>query len=291
MSKKRNSVYEEIQQQNEEIQQQNESNRKKRIEEAKKIASKSQEIIDDNYNAIAYRILKILRGINKRLDFILTNSFSAKVVSLILAIMLYISINYSGDINVFGENNVGRNMYGVPVKVIYDSDKYQVENVPEYVDLTIVGNVEAIRRTDVLNQYEVIADLTNYKAGMNQQVQLLYSGIADGVHVTFSQATFEVDIFDRVSKSFSISPVLIRVPVNTKYNYDVQLEFDKIEIRAAQHTLDKITSLKALVDVHGKTKDYTTEAIIAAYDNDGNKIEGIIQEKDKIEVSVKVSKK
>ncbi|MDF9867675.1 YbbR domain-containing protein [Bacilli bacterium PM5-3] len=284
MAKKSNEL-------NEERKQQEEANKRKRIEEAKRIAVKSQEIIDYNYNAIAHHIVKFFRYINAKMDFILTNSTTSKLVSLLLAVLLYISINYSGDVNVFGQSNVGKDMYGVSVKAIYDDEKFQIENLPETVDLSLVGSVEAIRKTEVLNKEEVIADLTNYKAGINQKIHLLYSGVADGVSVKFSQPSYEVNIYDKKREVFAITPELIKVPTDNKYNYDVKLSVNSIEIKAAQHTLDKIASVKAMVDVSSQKKNFKQEATLVVIDQEGNKIEGITLSFDKVNVSVKVTKK
>ena len=276
---------------NDEQRQIDEKNKIKRIEEAKKIASKSQEIIDSNYNALARRFLGVFRMINSRLDFILTNSLSAKIVSLALAILLYFSVNYSGDINVFGQNNVGKNIYAIPVKAIYDADRFQIENLPTTVDLSLVGSVEAIRKTEVLNQQEVIIDLSSFEAGLNQKVQLLYSGIADGVTVKFSQPVYEVNIFERKSKKFTIAPELIRIPINDKFRYEVNFNQRVIEIKAAQHTLDQIASVRALVDVSSQEKNFEQMATLVVMDREGNKIEGLTLAFDQIKVNVIVQEK
>lgn len=264
----------------------------RRIVEAKRIARHSQEVIGNNYDAIARRFVKIFRGFNKRLDFILTNSLSAKIVSIALAVLLYLSVNSSGDINVFGENNVGKNIQGIKVKAIYDRERFQVENLPETVDLSLVGSVEAIRKTEVLNKQEVIADLTNFKAGTNQKVELLYAGMAEGVNVKFSQPTYEVNIYDNKKKVFNIKPELTKVPIDDKYRYhDIKIENDSIELKAAQHTLDKVAYVKILVDVTNQTKDFKQEAKLVVIDDNGDRIEDITLPFDSSTVSVKVSKR
>ena len=279
----------EIQEDKKEQEEQEEKRRHQRVEEAKKIANRSQEFLDDNYNALAKKFRRAFRALNTKLDFVLTNSTAAKVVSLVLAILLYINVNYSGDSTVFGETNVGQNLYGVPVKALYDDEKYQVENLPETVDLSLVGSMDAIRKTGSLDKKEVIADLTNYKAGMNQEVDLLYSGVAKGVTVKFSQPTYEVNIFNKEKEVFRISPELIRVPIDSQYKYQVSLKTGSIEIKAARHTLDSIASVRALVDVSKQNKDFKTKANLVVIDENGAKIEGITLSFNEIDVSVKVT--
>ncbi|WP_423363109.1 CdaR family protein [Mycoplasma sp. P36-A1] len=266
--------------------------RTQRIEEAKRIAKQSSELLDTNYNRVVKPFNKAFIFLNQKLDFILTNSFTAKVLSLFLAVMLYLSINYSGDINVFGASNVGKNLTGVSVRAIYDTNKYQVEGLPDKVDISLVGNVEAIRKTEVLSKQEVIADLSNYKAGTNQKVELLYSGIASGINVTFTQPTYEVDIYNKVSKKFNITPELIKVPVDQKYSYyDIKLSQSTIEIKAAQHTIDSIAKIEALIDVSGQNKDFSTISNLAIIDTEGKTIENILLDTQQIQVDVKVKEK
>lgn len=264
----------------------------RRLEEAKRIARESTRVFDNNTNKVARPFQKLFRFLNDKLDFILTNSVTAKLLSIALAIMLYLSVNYSGDINVFGQNNVGKNLVGIPVKAVYNKEKYQVENLPETVDLSLVGSVEAIRKTEVLSKQEVIADLTNYKAGKNQKIELLYAGIASGINVTFSQPAYEVNIYDRKKEKFSISPELIRVPLDHKYEYtNIKLSQNEIEINAAQHTLDSIGKVQALIDVSNQKDNFTTMATLIAIDSDGNKIENIELTMDTMQVSVDVNEK
>ncbi len=263
---------------------------RKRIEETKKIASKSQKIIDNNYNAIANRFIKSFRFFNSKIDLLLNHSMIAKLVALAVAILLFLSVNSSGDINIYGQSSVGKNLYGIPVKAIYDDKRYQIENLPTTVDLSLVGSIEGIRKTELLGKQEVIADLKNFKPGRNQKVHLLYSGIADDVSVKFSQPTYEVNIFEKVSETFLIEPEFIRVPLNNQFKYQAKLKINSIEIRAAQHTLDRIASVRALIDVSGKKGDFEQAATLAIFDNQGKLIEKISLSFNSVEVDVKVSK-
>lgn len=267
------------------------SKSRKGIEETKKIASKSQEIINNKYDALFSRIVKLFRFFNSKIDLLLNHTMIAKIFALVVAIGLFISVNSTGNISIYGQSSVGKNLYSVPVKAIYNNEMYQIENLPETVDLSLVGSIEGIRKTELIGDQEVIADLKNYKPGLNQKVQLLYSGVADDVTVRFSQPTYEVNIYEKVSETFLIEEEFIRVPLNNQYDYRVEFKSNSIEIRAAQHTLDSIASVRAMIDVSGKKDDFQQAATLAIFDENGKLIDQISLTFDSVDVEVKVSKK
>lgn len=264
--------------------------RDKRIENTKRIASKSQKILDSNYDAFIDKVEKIFRNLNSKIDLLLNHSMIAKLVALIVAILLFISVNSSNDINIYGQNSVGKNLYGVNVKAIYDNNRYQIENLPQTVDLSLVGSIEGIRKTELIGSQEVIADLKNFRPGLNQPVQLLYSGVPQDVSVKFSQPIYYVNIFEKVEEDFLIESEFIRVPIYNKFKYSVELKTNIITISAAQHTLDRIASVRVLIDVSNKDEDFKQVASLAIFDDQGRIIEEITPPFSSVEVNVKVSK-
>ena len=264
----------------------NEKRKRESIENAKEVASKSHEIINSGYEKFMQRIAKIVRRINSRVDFLIFNSLSAKIISLVLAIFLYLAVVNSNDINVSQQVNVGKNVYGVKVVALYDKNKYQVENLPETVDLSLIGTLDQIRKTEASNKLEVIADLSNYKPGLKQKVDLLYSGVANNVDVKFSQPTYEVNIYAKQVKEFKLTPQLVKS--SKDYSYQIHLSKDTIKLSAAQHTLDNIANVYVLVDVEGRVKSYVEDASIIAFTNDGKLINNLASADEDIKVEVSI---
>ncbi|MDR1781597.1 MAG: hypothetical protein LBR40_01145 [Bacilli bacterium] len=264
----------------------NEKKKRESIEKAREVASKSQEIVDNNYEKFIQKVSRIVKKINSRVDFFILNSLSAKIISLILAIILYVSITSSGDVNVTTQANVGKNVYGVKVIALYDKTKYQVDNLPETVDLSLIGSLDQIRKTEDNNKLEVIADLTNYKPGVNQKVDLLYSGVANNVDVKFSQPSYEVNIYQKEKKEFKVTPQFVKE--NNNYSYEANLTKNTVTISAASHTLNSIESVYVLIDVDKKTKSFVSDAKIVAFDKDGNIINNLTTDSDNLKVEVTI---
>ncbi|MEG0687052.1 MAG: CdaR family protein, partial [Erysipelotrichales bacterium] len=125
-----------------------------------------------------------------------------------------------------------------------------------------------------------------------QKVSLMYSGVAEGVDVKFSQPTYEVDIYETKQKKFNIIPELTKVPVNNEYEYSyIRLEQNTVNIRAAQHTLDKIATVKVMIDVSNQKESFTQQANIVVLDENGEKIPISNLSIKSINVSVNVTKK
>lgn len=265
---------------------------RQRVDNALKVAKKSQTVINNNYNAVSSRFARIFKAFNDRLDFIITNGVTAKLLSIIMAVLLFVAVNYSGNVSVLGETSVGKVLNNVPITAIYDRNKYEVENLPKSVSASLVGTMDGIRKTEQLNKYKFIADLTNYTAGDNQNVRLIYAGIADGVTVKFDQPDFNVNIYPKVEREFIMEGEMINLPPNSIYDYKVKtLTQDRIKIRASQKTLDKIGSVRILVDANNQDKDYSSTGNVVVFDKQGNKMSDITLPFKKVKVKVDVKKK
>lgn len=265
---------------------------RQRMDDALKVAKKSQTIINNNYNAVSSRFARIFKAFNDRLDFIITNGVTAKLLSIIMAVLLFVAVNYSGNVSVLGETSVGKVLNNVPITAIYDRNKYEVENLPKNVSASLVGTMDGIRKTEQLNKYKFIADLTNYTTGDNQNVRLIYAGIADGVTVKFDQPDFNVNIYQKVEREFIMKGEMINLPSNSLYEYRVKaLTQDRIKIRASQKTLDKVGSVRILVDANNQDKNFTATGNVVVFDKSGNKMSEITLPFKQVRVKVDVKKK
>jgi YbbR domain-containing protein len=265
---------------------------RQRMDNALKVAKKSQTVINNNYNAVSSRFARVFKAFNDRLDFIITNGITAKLLSIIMAVLLFVAVNYSGNVSVLGETSVGKVLNNVPITAIYDRNKYEVENLPKSVSASLVGTMDGIRKTEQLNKYKFIADLSNYTAGDNQNVRLIYAGIADGVTVKFDQPDFNVNIYPKVEREFIMEGEMINLPPNSLYDYKVKtLTQDRIKIRASQKTLDKVGSVRILVDANNQDKDFSATGNVVVFDKQGNKMMDLTLPFKQVKVKVDVKKK
>ena len=62
--------------------------------------------------------------------------------------------------------------------------------------------------------------------------------------------------------------------MDSKYSVSVEsMEHHEVEVRGSQDNIDKINSVKAVIDLKGKNNDFEQNAKIYAYDRSGKKVD------------------
>ncbi|MFD0769418.1 YbbR-like domain-containing protein [Bacillus sp. CGMCC 1.60114] len=214
------------------------------------------------------------------MDKLMDNHWFLRGISLLLAIMLYMSTNLdknvSGNFNPspFPVGDTTETISGVPVSAYYDEDKYIVSGIPENVTVTLEGQNNVVAAAKVKRQYEVFVNLRGYTPG-TYEIPLKYSGVPSNLHLKVQPAKIKVTIQKKEVKSF---------PVEVKYLNENQLQagtvVDKptvkpntVEVAGTEEELSRIALVRAYVDLKGVNKTVTKEAKIVLYDKDGNRLD------------------
>ncbi len=244
-----------------------------KLELAKKIAEQSQKVFK-TYNSIEFIFMRIVRFFSTWIDRLLFSPNSGKIVSLILAVVLYVAINFNiGEIIFETPITSGVTIDAIPVTVISNDEVYEVSGLPTEVKAYVIGDMSDITLIRTQKVYSVVADLTGLLEGTHE-VKLTPKDFSTRVEVALSQSTAVVTIKKKVSQHFNLEYDYINTD---KMNQEFVLSDPKfmdqeIIIRASQDTLYKIGIVKALIDASGITADFTQDAPIVAYDQDGNKM-------------------
>ncbi|MGF9966254.1 CdaR family protein [Bacillus rhizoplanae] len=214
------------------------------------------------------------------MDKLMDNHWFLRGISLLLAIMLYMSTNLdknvSGNFNPspFPVGDTTETISGVPVSAYYDEDKYIVSGIPENVTVTLEGQNNVVAAAKVKRQYEVFVNLRGYTPG-TYEIPLKYSGVPSNLTLKVQPAKIKVTIQKKAVKSF---------PVEVKYLNENQLHegtsVDKpivkpstVEVAGTEEELAQIALVRAYVDLKGVNKTVTKEAKIVLYDKDGNRLD------------------
>ncbi len=220
-------------------------------------------------------IIKFFNTNGTGIEKILVHRQSLIVISLIFAIIVFVAIDQK---HVSLIDNSAEILYNQKVTVNYNQELYVVEGVPETVDLTMVG-----RKWDVYlaKQYPVegvVLDLTGYTPG-SYQVGFKYEQVVNSVEYKVDPSTVNIRIYskERVSKEL-VPEIIHRDKLDTKLNIDsIVLDRDDIIVKGAQHVLEQVATVKAIVDIDklsnakvGTTK--LSDVPLIAYDNEGNKM-------------------
>lgn len=245
---------------------------KSKIDEAKKLAAKSKKTIDSQYNSLSSRFVRLVQKINSWLDRIINSPTSSMLFALLISLVFFVSL--TGFNSSFNRNIAsGDTIKDVPLQAIYNSEVFEVQGLPETVDLTLVGDRSSISATRSSGAYEAYVDLTGLREGKNYNVPIRHKGIVGDLRVVSSPTTVDVTIERKVSQSFALDSTLI----NTNQKDGVYivgtpvLDTSSVIVRASQATLNEISAVRAMIDVSSVNQvgDYTQQAQLVAFDQDG----------------------
>lgn len=265
---------------------QNENISEDKVILAKRIASQSEKI-QKRTRAVGNAIGRVLRWVSNWFDRIIFSSRHSKMVAFAISMIVYLAFNTSATT---ANINYSREFNNIPVVVNYNSELYEISGVPETVDVFISGDYTDISMAESNPDYQVTLDL---------------SGLTEGTHnVKFTVQGFSQRLKTIVDPDSATVTIKLKDVKNMPLSYDFinqdklgsqyvlgepQFDVSEVTVKGAPDTLNKVALVKALIDVSGKTSEFTTEAPIVAYDQEGNRIDEVDIVPNKVEVTVDVS--
>lgn len=257
-----------------------------KLELANKIARQSKKVVK-TYATIEDGLFKGVRWLSSWIDRILFNPRYGKVVSLALAVLLYLTVNYT-DTSLSNNIQSVHEIPSVPVTINYNSDMFEISGLPSEAAAYVMGEMSDVQLVRTQKNYSVVADLSGLTEG-TYQVKLQPKDFSERVNVKLEPSTALVTIKKKVTTQFDLSYDFINTDKldNIYILGDPQFEATKVNVRAASDTLDSIAFVKALIDVSGKTADFEQDAVLVAYDQTGTPVKAdIIPSTVKVNVKV-----
>lgn len=258
-----------------------------KLELANRIAQQSKRV-STTYQNFEAGIFKIFRTISTLIDRILFNSKYSILVSLGLAILFYISINFNSDNSLFSRTTINaKELYNIKVNASYNVESFELSGLPTTANITIIGDASDVITASNKSGY-VLADLDGLVEGKHV-VKLKAVGFGDNVNVKVDPSNAYVTLKKKTTRQFDLSYDFINTDkLNNIYILGKpEFENSKVNVRASQDTLDNISLVKALIDVTGVDGNFTKAAKLVAYDSSGNIVNAdIVPETVNVSVSV-----
>ena len=232
---------------------------------------------------IVVPISKIILIINKKYDKPskkienwLSKSNTLLFISLLLAIFMFIVI----DQKILTYSESSAEVLDIDqVKVLYDEDNYVVEGIPESVDITLIGNKADLYMAKQSPSNEVVIDLWGLKPGTHK-VDIKYDQLSSGIKYSINPSVATVVIYEKVSATKILSVDLLNQDsLDQRYIIDeMKASTDSVVIKGASYKVEKVATVKALVDVNTLPKfelgeKITVDATLRAYDEMGNVVD------------------
>ena len=264
-----------------------EFNRQK-IELANKIANQSQKVAN-TYQHVEDILLRIIRWFSTFIDKTLFNTKYTKLVSLILAILMYAMVNYDSSTSLYTTPlSYSKDLNDVSVTAKYNSDTFELSGLPATANITISGDASSVTSA-VNSKGSVVANLEGLTEGTHA-VKLTTEGYGDGINTKIDPSLVYITLKKKTTQQFDISYDFINQDkMESIYSVGTpEFEYQKVNVRASKDTLDSIAFVKTLIDLKGQTTDFTQEAKLIAYDVNGQPVNADIVP-DTIKVSVPVT--
>jgi YbbR domain-containing protein len=230
----------------------------------------------------------------EKMDKLMNNHWFMRIFALLLALMLYMSVNIeketkSGSLtrNSVGTTNV-ETVTDVPVVVYYDRENLVVSGIPKFVNVTLEGPASILKPTKLQRDFEIYADLTDLELG-SHTVPLKYKNISDKLNVKIEPSMINVVIDEKVSKDFPVEVDFIHKN-KIADGYSVEHPIVKpnlVTVTGAKELVEKVALVKARVDLEGAKETLEQESRVTVYDVEG-KVLDLEVEPSVVEVTVPV---
>lgn len=227
------------------------------------------------------------------MDRILNNKWSIRIIALVLAAILFTSVNANNNnatsfsTTASSDSEVIEN---VPVKVYYDKTNLYISGIPETVTVTLSGPRSIVQSAKAQQDFTVYADLKNASIG-TQEVKLQVKDVSDRLKVKVNPATVTVNVQEKVTKKFSVDVELSKSVVADGYQAGTPIiDPKKVSITGAKDTIEQIAYVKATLENDGKHKsEFTDKATVSVFDSNLNKLDVEVNPQE-VEVTVPVEK-
>ena len=224
-------------------------------------------------------ILKIMdfgKGLVKSFDKISGKKSTLLVVSLILSFLTFVVIDQESNVMI---DQYAEILYNQPVSAVYNEELYVVEGLPKDVDITLIGQRRHIFLAKQSPSKGVSVDLTGLKPG-SHKVTLKYTQRLKSLDYKLDPSQVTVTIYEKVSENRTLTyDILHQDSLDSKlYISNVEIDRNDVIIKGAQYKLEKVATVKALLDVKNipnpRAGDITVKDIpLVAYDNDGKMVD------------------
>lgn len=211
------------------------------------------------------------------MDKWLKNNNYLKVISFILAVMLWLVVNLDTGSQTTRINDGLQNTYVYQTSIvpIYNQDEYILKMDSDAIKITLSGSRDAInqiRDGEGIDNVEFFIDLTDYTAG-SYNVPIYYSGIPEGIKVDIQPSSIAVKLEAKHSKEFSVTAEKIGKEAEGYQAGEPIIKPKKVHVSGTEEQVEKVASVKALINIDNIDQPISQLIPLQAYDKKGNIID------------------
>ena len=196
--------------------------------------------------------------------------------SLIIALFMFFYVDSHANTVIDSSAEVLRNQ---EVEATYNKEAYVVEGLPDRADVTLIGRTIDLYLAKQLSTGKVTVDLSDLEEGTHK-VDLNYDSPISSVTYKLDPSSITVNIYPKVSATKTINvDVINKDSLDSKLSIQsVSIDKDEVIIKGAEHTLKKVATVKALVDIDNIVDpsagvNTLGDVKLVAYDKEGNVVD------------------
>ena len=193
-------------------------------------------------------ITNFFKNNSKNIDRLMSRKSTLLVISLLLAFGVFVIIDRESNVII---DQYAEILYNQPVTAVYNEELYVVEGLPKSVDITLVGQKRHIFLAKQSPSKGVSVDLTGLKPG-NHKVTLKYSQRLKSLDYKLDPSQVTVTIYNKESDTRMLTYDLLHQDslYSKLYISNIELERSEVIIKGAKYKLEKVATVKALVDAN-----------------------------------------
>ncbi len=204
-----------------------------------------------------------------------------RIVSLFLALLLFTTVYIDDDvIKDSRESGTSEDLItlNVPLVAYYDTENLVVSGLPNTVDIAISGPKSLVQSIKARKDFNVFVDLENLTIG-DHNVPVRWENISEKLEVKLDPTYLSVNVQEKITAEFFIEPEINESLLAAGYEIEeLTVSPEKVSITGAKSEIDKITYVKATLDINDSIDEtITKEARVLALDLELNKLDVTIE--------------
>lgn len=215
------------------------------------------------------------------MDKILNNRWAVKLLALVFALLLYGAVNSAqaptpkkiGESFFPTSTTDEATLTDIPVKAYYDDEKYVVTGVPQTVNVTIKGSTSAVKTARQTKNFEIYADMQDLSTGTHK-VELKARDVSKGLTLSINPSVTTVTIQEKTTAEFPVETEFYNQN-KIKDGYSPEQPIvnpKKVTVTGSKDVIDKISVIKAFVNLEDVDQQIEKEAKLTVYDSSGNEL-------------------
>ncbi len=188
----------------------------------------------------------------KNFEKVFSKKSSLIIISLLISVGIFVYVDRKST--TISETSA-EVLYNQTVNAIYNEEAYVIEGIPESVDITMIGRKSDLYLAKQLPVDAVDIDLKDLKEGTHK-VTLKYKGAINTINYKLDPSVATVVIYPKVSEKRTVSADVLnqdKLPSTLSIS-NVEIDRKEVIIKGAQYKIDKVATVKALVDINNIKK-------------------------------------